>query len=175
MVPNSAVLFTLKGNHMRSLASLPTLSLTLLALCAGSVMAQNPTGPKTRAQVQNELKEAIRTGNMPAGGESGLMLNEVNPSAYPPKTVMPCKTREQVQAELEEAKRTGNIMAVGEAGCMLNELNPSAYPPKAAMPCKTREQVKAELDEAKRTGTMPPANESGCSLKDMYPDLYPSR
>jgi hypothetical protein len=100
---------------MRLLAPLPTLTFTLLALCTGSVMAQNPTGPKTRAEVINELKEAIRTGNMPAGGESGQLLNEVNPSAYPPKTVAPCKTREQVRAELEEAKRTGNMMAPGES------------------------------------------------------------
>ena len=115
---------------MRSLALLPTLSLTLLALCAGSVMAQNPTGPKTRAQVQGELREAVRTGNMPAGGESGLMLNEVNPSAYPPKTVEPCKTREQVRAELEEAKRTGNMPPANESGCSLRDMYPDLYAPK---------------------------------------------
>ena len=78
--------------------------------------------------------------------------NEVNPSAYPPKVVAPCKTREQVRAELAEARRTGNMMANDESGCLLNEINPSAYPPKPVVPCKTREQVRAELDEAKRTG-----------------------
>ena len=115
-------------------------------------MAQNPAGPKTREQVKNELKEAIRTGNMPANDESGRMLNEVNPSAYPPKPTVPCKTREQVKAELAEAQRTGNMIAPGESGCLLNELNPSAYPPKPVVPCKTREEVKAELAEAQRTG-----------------------
>ncbi len=118
------------------------LTLMLLATFAGQAMAQNSAGPKTREQVQNELKEAIRTGNMPANDESGRMLNEVNPSAYPPKPVVPCKTREQVRAELEEAKRTSNMVAPGESGCLLNELNPSAYPPKPVMPCKTREQVR---------------------------------
>ena len=157
---------------MRTLSQISTLTLTLLALCAGHAMAQT-TGPKTRAEVKSELKEAVRTGNMPANDESGRMRNEVNPSAYPPKPVVPCKTREEVRAELEEAKRTGNIMAPGESGCLLNELNPSAYPPKPTVPCKTREQVRAELAEAQRTGNMPANDESGCMLKDLYPDLYP--
>ena len=117
----------------------------------------------------------FRTGNIPANDESGRMLNEVNPSAYPPKVEAPCKTREQVRAELAEARRTGNMMANDESGCLLNEINPSAYPPKPVVPCKTREQVRAELDEAKRTGNMPAPDESGCMLRDMYPDLYPKR
>ena len=83
------------------------------------------------------------------------MLNEVNPSAYPPKVVAPCKTRQEVRAELAEAQRTGNMPANDESGCMLNEVNPSAYPPKQALPCKTREQVRAELEEARRTGNIP--------------------
>jgi Domain of unknown function (DUF4148) len=37
---------------------------------------------KTREQVRAELAEAIRTGDMPAGGESGLMLYEMYPERY---------------------------------------------------------------------------------------------
>ena len=91
---------------MRMSTPLSAVTLALLALCIGQASAQN-TGPKTRAEVQAELQEAIRTGNMPANDESGRMLNEVNPSAYPPKPVVPCKTREQVKAELAEAVRSG--------------------------------------------------------------------
>jgi hypothetical protein len=162
-----------KGILMRN--TLSALTLAVLVLSAGHALAQEPVGPKTREQVRTELMEAIRTGNMPANDDSGRMLNEVNPSAYPPKVVAPCKTREQVRAELAEAQRTGNMPANDDSGCMLNEINPSAYPPKPVVPCKTREQVRAELDEAKRTGNMPAPDESGCMLKDMYPDLYPKR
>ena len=91
--------------------TLSDLTFAVLALSAGLALAQDPGGPKTREQVRAELMEAIRTGNMPANDETGRMLNEVNPSAYPPKPVVPCKTREQVRAELDEAKRTGNMPA----------------------------------------------------------------
>ena len=91
--------------------TLSALILSVLALSAGHALAQDPSGTKTREQVRAELMEAIRTGNIPANDESGRMLNEVNPSAYPPKVEAPCKTREQVRAELAEARRTGNMMA----------------------------------------------------------------
>ena len=71
-----------------------------------------------------------RTGNLPAPGETGCLLNEVNPSAYPPKAVVPCKTREQVMAELAEARRTGNLPADNETGCKLKDLYPDLYPKK---------------------------------------------
>ena len=108
---------------------LPALTLALLAVYAGQAMPQN-TGPKTRAEVQAELQEAIRTGNMPANDESAHMLNEVNPSAYPTKPTGPAKTREQVKAELEEAKRTGNMPADNESGRMLKDVYPNRYPLK---------------------------------------------
>jgi Domain of unknown function (DUF4148) len=114
---------------MRTLPPLSALTLALLALSAGQVMAQN-TGPKTRAEVQAELREAIRTGNMLANDDSGRMLNEVNPSAYPPKPSGPSKTREQVKAELEEAQRTGNMPADNESNLMLKDVYPNRYPLK---------------------------------------------
>jgi hypothetical protein len=108
--------------------TLSALALAVLALSAGLALAQDPGGPKTREQVRAELMEAIRTGNMSANDETGRMLNEVNPSAYPPKVVVPCKTREQVRAELDEAKRTGNMPAPDDSGCMLRDLYPDLYP-----------------------------------------------
>jgi hypothetical protein len=44
--------------------------------------AQAPSS-LTREQVKAELAEAIRTGNMPANDDSGLMLNQVHPHFYP--------------------------------------------------------------------------------------------
>ncbi len=37
---------------------------------------------KTRAQVEAELREATRTGNVLAGGETGLLLNQLYPERY---------------------------------------------------------------------------------------------
>lgn len=108
--------------------TLSALTFAVLALSAGHVLAQDPGGVKTREQVRAELAEARRTGNIPANDESGCMLNEINPSAYPPKPVVPCKTREQVRAELDEAKRTGNMPAPDESGCMLRDMYPDLYP-----------------------------------------------
>ncbi len=108
--------------------TLSALTFAVLALSAGPTLAQDPGGPKTREQVRAELMEAIRTGNMPANDDSGRMLNEVNPSAYPPKVERPCKTREQVRAELAEAQRTGNMLANDESGCLLKDLYPDLYP-----------------------------------------------
>jgi hypothetical protein len=110
--------------------TLSALTLAVMVLSAGHALAQDPGGPKTREQVRAELMEAIRTGNMPANDESGRMLNEVNPSAYPPKVVGPCKTRDEVRAELAEARRTGNMPANDESGCLLNDLYPDLYPKK---------------------------------------------
>ncbi len=42
-------------------------------------------GGKTRAQVQEELREAIRTGDMPANDETGRRMKDVNPGLYPKK------------------------------------------------------------------------------------------
>ncbi len=85
------------------------------------------TQGKTSAEVIAELKEAVRTGNMPANDESGRMRNEVNPSQYPAQPMTQGNTRTEVIAELKEAVRTGNMPANDESGRMLNEVNPSQY------------------------------------------------
>jgi hypothetical protein len=122
----------------------------IFAATAGAAMAQS--GPLTRAEVKADLAEAIRTGNILATGETGLMRNQLNPGAYPAKPVQMGNTRAQVQAELAEAIRTGNVLANAESGLKLNEINPSAYPAKPVVMGKSRAQVVAELAEAQRLG-----------------------
>ena len=107
----------------------------LIAISTTQVFAAD--GPKTREQVKAELAEAIRTGNMPADNESGLMLNQVRPDLYPSQERPVSKTRAEVKAELNEAVRTGNIVAAGESGKKLNELHPARYGAKAAVDALT--------------------------------------
>ena len=73
-------------------------SAALIAL-AGSTQALAESG-KSRAQVQAELAEAIRTGDIIAVGESSLKLNELYPHRYPAVAKLAGKTRDQVKAEL---------------------------------------------------------------------------
>jgi predicted RNase H-like HicB family nuclease len=135
----------------------------MLAANAGPAFAQNTQ--LTRAEVKAELVEAIRTGDLLADGETGLKLNEINPSKYPSTPSQLGKTRAQVRAELEEAIRTGDMLAVGDAGLKLNEVHPSKYPSKPAQVGKTRSQVQAELSEARRLGLL--------NLSDSkYPVVY---
>ena len=88
--------------------TLSVLSLSLAALVAGNAFAADASAPKTRDQVRAELLEAQRTGNILAQGNSGKLLNELNPSQYPAKAVAQGLTREQVVAELEQAQRSGD-------------------------------------------------------------------
>ncbi len=125
---------------------------------------------KTRAQVQTELAEAKRTGDL-ASGYSGEKLNELYPSMYPVKPPAQGKTRDGVRAELAEAIRNGDLV-VGYTGKKLNELYPSRYPAQPHVAGKTREQVRAELAEAVRAGDIV-VGETGQSLKDLYPSRYP--
>jgi Domain of unknown function (DUF4148) len=145
---------------------------TLGALLVLTAFGTHANAQLTREQVKAELAEAIRTGDMPAGGESDLKLNQLYPGRYPTKASAVSKTREQVRAELAEAIRTGDMPAAGESGQKQNELDPQRYPAKPVYAGKTREQVRAELAEAIRTGDMPAGGESGLMLYEMYPERY---
>lgn len=95
-----------------------TTKLTACALILASgilgttpALAQGISSPVklTRAQVQAELVEAIRTGDMPSGRErTDLKLNELYPSRYPMKSAQTSLTREQVAAELGSANRNNS-------------------------------------------------------------------
>lgn len=151
------------------------LALSVAALSAGQALAADPAG-KTRAEVQLELAQAIRTGDIVSDNEAhaGKKLNEVFPQNYPAKFQAAGKTREQVLAEYAEAKRTGDISVTDHRGRKLNEIVPGNYPAKAQVAGKTREQVKAELIEALRTGDIVSDNEahSGKKLNEVFPGRY---
>ncbi|MDP2418301.1 MAG: DUF4148 domain-containing protein [Hydrogenophaga sp.] len=113
----------------------------LIALSATQVFAAD--GPKTREQVKAELAEAVRTGNMPAPDESGLLLNQVYPERYASPIHQAGKSRAEVRAELDEAIRTGNMVAHGETGERLKDLNPGAYPTSRTFNTQTAGQANA--------------------------------
>jgi hypothetical protein len=134
-------------------------TLALLAAFAGGAHAQSE---KTRAQVKEELAEAIRTGDIQAPGDIGMKLNELYPQRYARAPQAAALTRAQVKAELAEATRSGDVVAVGESGLKANELAPHRFPaPVATAAAKTRAGVKLELAEAIRNGDMVPAGEAG--------------
>jgi ribosomal protein L30E len=103
----------------------------VLAAAASSSFADDITidaspfvSTATSAEVRAELADAIRSGNIFAGGETSQKLNELRPDLYPSGAKGPGKTREQVKAELAEAIRTGDIVVVGESLLKQNELSP---------------------------------------------------
>ena len=111
---------------------LTAVTLAVAALSAGQALAADTDAPKTREQVRAELREAQRTGDIVADGETGQKLNQLYPNRYPATATAQGKTREQVRAELREAQRTGDIVAGGESGQKLNELFPKRYPTNAS-------------------------------------------
>lgn len=146
----------------RTITTLPL----LLSVIGFSAMAQPPI---TREQVQFELREAIRTGDI-IEGDSSLTRYELNPGRYPAHPTVVGKTREQVQAELRDAIRTGDIIE-GDAGLTRYERNPGAYPVRPVAAGKTRGEVRAEFAEALRTGDVE-SGESSLKLNEQFPGRY---
>lgn len=141
-----------------------------LAAAAGGALSQ---GSLTREQVQAELAEAIRSGDIVGNGETGQKLNELNPARYPAKPVVYGRTRSQLGVELADAIRTGDTIGNGETGQKLNEMYPARYPPKPVVAGKTRADVRAELAEAVRTGDIVVNGETGMKANELSPGLYP--
>ena len=104
------------------------ITLAVAALAAGNALAANQAVGKTRAQVQAELLEAQRTGDIVDAG-TGQKLNELYPNRYPAKVTASNRSRAEVNAELREAQRTGDIVDAG-TGQKLNELYTNRYPIK---------------------------------------------
>ncbi len=138
------------------------------ALIAGPALAD--TSAKTRDQVNAELANAVRTGNIVAVGEDSLTLNQQFPGLYAQQTAAAGKTGEQAQAELAAAVRNGDIV-VGTSS-KLNQMFPDLYPKQAAKAGKTREQVQAELAEAVRTGDIVAVGEDSLKLNEQFPGVY---
>lgn len=145
-----------------------TISLLLLAAIASAAHAE---APKTREQVKAELREAIRTGDVFATGDSGLKLNQLYPQRYTHAAVAEGKTRAEVKAELDDAIRAGTTVAAGE-GLSLREEFPARYPTVAAAAGRSRDDVKAETLAAIRAGDMVAAGEGDRKLNEEYPQRY---
>ena len=96
-----------------------------LVLASGLISGASAFAEVTREQVKAELIDAIRTGDIMAGGEIGLKLNELHPNSYPVMQTQSGFTREQVKAELARAIRTGDYMEGGELGVKHNEVHPN--------------------------------------------------
>jgi ribosomal protein L30E len=138
------------------------------ALIAGPALAD--TSAKTRDQVQAELAQAVRTGNIVAIGEDSMTLNQQFPGLYPQQTADAGKSRDQVLAELSTAVRNGEV--IQGTSNKFNQMFPDLYPKQVAKAGKTRDQVQAELAEAVRTGDIVVGSEGNTTLNEMFPGLY---
>ena len=144
-----------------------------IILSTGLLAGTQALADVTREQVQAELAQAIRTGDMLAPGDRGKKLNELYPSRYPAKQVQASLSRDQVRAELAQAIRAGDMLAPSDRGQKLNELYPSRYPAKQAQASLTREQVRAELAQAKRDGNFM-ISDNGKLCYEAHPDMHPN-
>lgn len=127
------------------------IALVFAALLAGPTMANAATTTLSRAQVQTELADAVRTGNVLAD-ENGSKLNDIFPHNYA-STTGNTLTRAQVQAELAAAQQSGTITN-GESAQRMNELFPHNYPAVSQSQGKTRAEVQAETDQARAQGLL---------------------
>lgn len=143
--------------------------ITLLALGgADAILAQDGL---TRAEVRAQLAHALRTGDIVAPGEAGLLLNQVHPHRYPAMAQPPGKSREEIRTELAEARRAGDLLA-GESSYRLNEAYPQLYPAVAMEEGRTRDEVKSELVAAIRSGEITVGGELALKARDLSPGRY---
>jgi len=152
--------------------NLANIGIPLLVLLSIPAIPAHAQVAMTREQVKAELRQAIRSGDMPADGDTGLKLNQLYPHRYPAPAATQGVSRASVKADLVEAMRTGDVVAVGDGGLKLNEISPGRYPAPVVLPGKTRDEVKAETAEAIRTGDIVLAGESGLKLNEQYPQRY---
>ena len=85
-----------------------------LIVATGLLTGTYALADTSRDQVQAELAQAIRAGDMLAPGNRGQKLNELYPNRYPAKQALTGLTREQVKAELAQAVRAGDIPEFGD-------------------------------------------------------------
>ena len=140
---------------------LTTIALLIAAATAG---AQAQEGAKTRAQVRQELVEAMRNGALPHGEQDAPLRDQTQGAS---------RSRADVQAELDAARRNGALLAGGESSLTMSEAHPAQYPAHTVVASKTRAQVKAELAQAQRDGDLLASGEAGLTLREQHPDAYP--
>ncbi len=146
---------------------------TALIIASGLIAASPSFATTTREQINAELTQAVRVGDVLENGDRDRMLNQLFPSRYDAKSTQSSVTREQVQAELARAVRAGEVFENGDRGRKLNELYPDRYPSKQASAGLTPEQVQAELARAVRDGDLM-VSERGFTCKEMHPDMHPA-
>ena len=143
-----------------------TSTLVLLAVTALAAQAQPA---KTRDDVKAAWAEAQRTGNLPADGESGLLLRELHPQLYPQAAAIAGRTRDDVKAEFADAVRDGAVVASAESGLTLAQQYPQRYPAPARFAGKSRDEVKAETLAAIRNGDLIANGELGLRANELHP------
>lgn len=82
---------------------------------------------QTRADVNAQVVEAARNGDLSVGGETALREKDVSPGVYPADPVVAGRSRADVQAELMAAIRSGDISTGGELAMPENTLEPAFY------------------------------------------------
>lgn len=125
--------------------------LTVATLLVGPAIANAASTTLTRAQVQAELAEAVRTGNILVD-ENGSRKNEFFPHNYESSS-RSTLTRADVQAEIAAAQQAGNITN-GENAERLNQLYPNNYSVTQNDQTKTRAEVQAEIAQARAQGLL---------------------
>ena len=144
--------------------------LALLLAFAATAHAE-PAGI-TREQVRAELREAVRTGDVVAPGDSGLKLNELYPERYGKRVVRSDVTRADTKREFTVARRSGELIPAGEGADPLHTQFPQRYPALAVASSKTRAEVKAEALAAIRNGEVFAAGEGDLTLAARHPQHY---
>ena len=132
-------------------------------LLATLALAAHAEAPKSRDEVKAELREAIRSGDVIAAGESGLKMNEREPQRYA-APVAATTSRAEVRAELAAAARAGTLIVAGDAAIARRDQSPQRYPAPALALARTRDEVKAETRAAVREGEMVAAGEADMRL-----------
>jgi len=130
---------------------IPAIAIAFSALFAGQAMAAD-VAPMTRAQVQAELAEAVRTGNLIVG-ELAQKQKDISPGMYPAEQRISTVTRAAVKAELAQAVQAGD-MIVDENGRTLKEIFPENYASQEYVAGKSRAEVRSELAEAAINGQL---------------------
>lgn len=98
-----------------------------LILATGLLAGTQALAGVTREQVQAELAQAIRAGDIPVLNDQGLKPNELYPDRFPAKQAQASVTRKQVQEDMSKAMRDGNFM-ITDSGLLCNEVHPDMHP-----------------------------------------------